>query len=129
MWLTSWWRSLNFNAYDKRGNAKFLLNREADPKKTAVEGISSEVRDQALTLLCKSFNIHMRQMYCLRLDDDLMAIHRLMDGTKALSKLEFDSSRLALNDLPGPPMTATEWHAINTVEDLIRLVASRQKEK
>jgi hypothetical protein len=126
MWLTRWLRGISYSGYNRQGNAKYLLGRAADPTQCEVEGVPSEVRDEALNLLCESFDIPERQMYCLRPDDELMAIYRSFVGPRSWDDLEFERLWLELDDLPGGKVSTGEFHAISSVADLMRFVAARR---
>src|SRR5687768_13823761 len=117
MWLTQWIRGICYSGYDRRGNAKYLLGRAVDPTQCDVEDVPPHIRDEALGLLCDSFDIPERQMHCLRRDDELMAIYRSFVGPRFWDDMEFERLGLSLDELPGPKMTTEEFIAIKTVGD------------
>jgi hypothetical protein len=126
MRLVHWLRGICYSGYDRRGNAKYLLGRVADATQCDLEGVPPQVRDGALALLCDSFDIPERQMYCLRRDDELMAIYRSFVGPRFWDNLEFERLGLSLDKLPGPKMTTEEFLTMKTVGDVIRMVAARR---
>ena len=103
--------------YDSAGDVKYLLGRASDPGLCVVPGVPAAVRDEALRIFCEDFDIPQRQMYCLRPDDELMAIYRSFVG------------RSSLDELPGPEPTDEELASVKTVADVIRLVARRRGER
>jgi hypothetical protein len=126
MSLKTWWRGVRYSGYDRNGNAKYLAGRVADPSATAVEGVPAAVRDEALTLLCDSFEIPVRQIDHLRRDDELMEIYRSLTGPRSWDQFEFERLALALDKLPGRNVHIDDVVGLKTVEDVIREVASRR---
>jgi hypothetical protein len=126
MRFIEWIRSSFYSGYDRRGNAKCLLGRANDPAQCEIEGVSTADRDEALTLLCDSFDIPERQKYCLRPGDELMAIYRSFVGPRSWDEMEFERLETAINELPGAPLSEQESRAIKTVADVVRVVAARR---
>lgn len=126
MWLTQLIRGLRYSGYDRRGNLKYLLGRAADPAMCDVSGVPPDVRDEALALLCESFDIPEQQMHCLRPGDELMAIYRSIVGPRFWDDMELERTRMAIDELPGPKLTDEEAQAVATVADLVRVVAARR---
>ena len=75
-------RAFGYSGYDRRGNLRYLTDRSPDPESLRPEGVDTAVRDEALNMLCDAFDIPGRQRYCLRLDDELMAIYEAMVGPR-----------------------------------------------
>jgi hypothetical protein len=126
MWLTNWIRGLSYSGYDRDGNAKYLLGRANDSAQCEVDGVPAAIRDEALALLCDSFDIPERQMYCLRPDDELMAIYQSFVGPRSWDDMEFERLGMAIDELPGAPLSEQEAQAIKAVEDVVRVVAARR---
>jgi hypothetical protein len=126
MSLKTWWRGVRYTGYDRNGNAKYLAGRLADPSATAVDGVPAAVRDEALTLLCDSFDIPVRQIHHLRRDDELMAIYRSLIGPRSWDQFEFERLALALDNLPGRNFHIADVVRLKTVEDVIHEVASQR---
>ncbi len=114
------------SVYDSRANLKYLLGRDANPAQCDVDGVPPAVRDEALAILCDSFDILERQMHCLRGDDELAAIYQSMVGPRLADSMEFERLWMSLDELRGEKVTAEEVETIKTVEDLIRAVARRR---
>lgn len=127
MWLKRLISALRHTGYDKHGNVKYLLGRDADPSECLIDGVSNSVRDEALRMLCDSFDIPERQMYCLRLTDDLGNIYRSYVGPRCWDDMEFERLRAAIEQLPGPELTDEMAESVRTVADVIRLVADRSR--
>jgi hypothetical protein len=123
MWIA--WKHFWYRAHDRSGNAKFLLERVADPSASIVPEVPDSIRDEALRLICESFDIPVRQMYCLRADDELMALYRGINGPRNFDQLQFERLWLELEDLLTREVTATEFEKIKTVADVINVLASR----
>lgn len=115
-----------YSGIDRGGNAKYLLGRASDAAECDVDGVPPAVRDEALALLCDSFDIPEHQMHCLRRDDELMAIHRSFVGPRFWDDMEFVRLWMALDHLPGGALSAEQFEAIKTVEDVVRAVAGRR---
>jgi hypothetical protein len=113
------------DGYDRRGDAVFLANRPPDPEALQVAGIPAASPDQALELVCKAFEIPRRQMYCLRLSDELMDIYRSFNGMRSWDRLEYISLAMGLDRLAGGRVPREEVQQLQTVEDVIRFVSSR----
>jgi hypothetical protein len=126
MWLTQLIRGMCYSGYDRNGTVKYLLGRSSDPGQCEVQGIPAAIRDEALAILCDSFDIPERQMYCLRPDDKLMAIYQSLVGRRLCDDMEFERLGIAINDLGGASLSEQEAQAIKTVEDLVRVVAARR---
>ena len=126
MWLTRWLRGLCYSGYDRCGNAKYLLGRDADPAQCDIDWVSSAVRDEALALLCDSFDIPEHQMYCLRRGDELMSIYQSFVGPRCWDDMEFERLWMALGELPGGKLSSDEFAGIKKVEDVVRAVAERR---
>jgi hypothetical protein len=126
MCFTQWIRGMCYSGYDRRGNAKYLVGRDTDPALCDVDGVPATARDEALALLCDSFDIPERQMYCLRRDDALMAIYQSFVGPRSGDDTEFERLWMALDELPGGNLSSDGFEAIRTVEDVIRTVAKRR---
>lgn len=126
MWLTQWIRGMCYSGYDRNGNAKYLLGRINDPAQCEVEGVPAAIRDEALALLCDSFDIPERQIYCLRPNDELMAIYHSFVGPRSWDGMEFERLGMAIDELAGTPLSEQEAHAVRTVEDVVRVVAVRR---
>ena len=114
------------DGYDRRGNATFLSGRVPDPAVLEIAGVTVAARDEALNLVCESFEIPRRQMYCLRLNDQLMELYRSFNGARNWDRLEYESLGLALDALPGGRIPHEEFRELQTVEDLIRFVSTRR---
>jgi hypothetical protein len=127
MRLIRWIRALRYSGHDSSGDAKFLIGRAVDPAQCNIEGVPPEVRDEALKLLCESFDIPQRQMYCLRADDELLAIYRSFVGPRPFDELQFENLWLSLDELPGPKVSPEEMETIKTVSDVARAVAARRR--
>lgn len=89
-------------------------------------GVPEDVRDEALSLLCDSFDIPGRQMHCLRRDDELMAIYHSFVGPRSWDDFQFERLWFALEKLPGGKVGVEEFHRIKCVGDLIRFAAERR---
>ena len=126
MWLTQWIRGMCYSGYDRDGNAKYLLGRSNDPAQYEVDGVPAAIRDEALALLCDSFDIPECQKHCLRRDDELMAIYHSFVGPRFWDDMEFERLWMALDELPGGKLSSEEFEAIKTVEDVVRAVAKRR---
>jgi hypothetical protein len=115
-----------YSGYDWRGNAKYLLDRSTDAAQCDVPGVPDDVRDEALSTLCDSFDIPKRQMYCLRPHDELMAIYQSFVGPRYWDDLEFERLWMALDELPGEKLDVDAFQSIKSVGDLICFVAERR---
>jgi hypothetical protein len=129
MWFKQWLHNRSFSGYDRDGNAKFLLGRSADPKACEMEGVPAEARDTALALLCEAFDIPQGQLYCLRPNDDLMALYASFVGPRSYDEMQFERLGIAIDELPGEALSASEAEVIRTVADVIRVVASRRGQR
>lgn len=123
-----WWGRVNayHNPYDKQGNFVFLLDRPADPAQSGVAGVTAEIRDESLAMLCECFGIPKRQMHCMRADDELMELYRNIVGPRFWDDCEFEELALRLDQLPGEKLGDTVFERISTVGDLFGYVAERR---
>src|SRR5205814_1808691 len=110
MWLTQWIRGMCYSGYDRRGNAKYLLGRPSDPTACDVRGVPPDIRDEALALLCNSFDIPERQMHCLRPQDQLWAIYRSFVGPRFCDDFQFERLGLSLDKLPAGKVDPKEFY-------------------
>lgn len=106
-------------------NVRYLRHRKADPSLCVVAGVDPAVRDQALDVICDAFLIPERQRYCLRPNDELMAIYKSPYRFPfcAGDALEFVTLVMNLEDLPGIDVSDEEFVAIKTVADVVHIVS------
>ncbi len=126
MFFTRWIRGMCYSGYDRRGNAKYLLGRADEPAQCDLDGVPPAIRDEALLMLCDSFDIPERQMYCLRPDDELMAIYQSFIGPRYWDDMEFERLGMALEKLLGTEISQSEFESIRSVRDLIYFVDARR---
>ena len=119
-------QAFGYTGYDRRGELKVLVGRKQSSASTDIDGVSVEVRDEALEILCDSFDIPKTQQYMLRLEDTLAFLYKAMVGPKWGDDMEYERLALALDALPGAVVASDEFQAIKTVADLIRFVAQRR---
>lgn len=124
--LTRLLQSFLYSGYDRNGDVKYLVGRPIDPSQSNIEGVSPDIRDEALRMLCDSFDIPDRQLHCLSTDDELLTIYESLVGPRLSDDLEFERLAMALEELPGAPFGPAELADIKTVGDLIRAVAARR---
>lgn len=126
MWLTRLIRGMRYSGYDLHGDLKYLLGRTPDPTQCDMDGVPPEVRDEALAVLCDSFDIPERQMHCLRRDDELTAIYQSFVGPRFWDDMEFERLYMALGKFPGGKPSFEEFETIKTVGDVVCAVATRR---
>ena len=125
MRLTRWIRNIRYSAYDRQGDLKYLMDRASDPSLCRVEGIPARIRDEALKLICESFDIPSRQMFCLRPDDELMAIYRSLVGPRTWDELQFERLGIGIDR----KLSDREFLALKTVEDVVRAIAAAKSNR
>jgi hypothetical protein len=124
MTIAQLWKNLRHRSHDCRGDAKFLRGRPIDASASAMPGVPDSVRDDALGLICDSFEIPRRQMYCLRRDDALLMIYDGINGPRDFDLFQFERLGFALEKYLCRVVSPREIVNGATVADIIQLVAA-----
>lgn len=111
----------------KEGKLRCLLDREALPAASVVEGVPSESVEQALRMFCDAFNIPTEQQFCLRPSDRIDAIYREM-AQGMIDDMEYERLVMLLEEALGRKVSEQEIVAIVTIEDLVRFLHETRAE-
>ena len=123
-----WSRGISYSGYDRHGKLKYLSGRPDDPGVWSAHPrpVEPEQSEEALHLLCDAFDIPEDQKYCLRPEDDLMAIYGSIVGPRSWDDMEFERLWMNLDESLGRDLSKQEFESLSTVGDVVRLVAGRQ---
>jgi hypothetical protein len=114
-----WWSHWQNPKLDEQGNLQFLLGREADPALCRPADVGASAAELALKAICDAFRVPLRQRNCLRPDDELKSIYAIPPEWPDC--MEYETLHLLLQRIVGP-LTSSEFCALRTVGDVMRLI-------
>jgi len=104
---------------------KFLAGREPDPESARLPGVDPAIADDALAMIWRAFGIPKAQRYCLRPDDNLLALYHSIYPSGWPDGMDFETLFFLVELALGRPLTEDDRRSTFTVGSLMRLLASR----